>query len=126
MRKIVVDFIISSDKTTIDSIAERINIEPHYSRSEFPEKSIAKPYWYIETVSDSASVEEPLLAIMDTVTPKFDIVSEICRELGSSPTILLIIDSDYENRPEITIPSEFAGFCARLNAELCIDITNDW
>ncbi len=126
MRRVKVSFILSSDKVSISVLAEQIGIYPYKSRSEFPSNSIAIPYWYIENEDDSSSVEDTLKPLVERINPYSTRIIEAIERYGLESTVLIIINSDYEERPEISITSEMMAFFQQFKVELCIDVAYEW
>lgn len=126
MRKIKVSFILTSDKVSMDFLAEQISIYPYVSCSIFPENSIAKPYWYVEVVADSNCLEEPLYSLRNIIWPHQEQIVEMCINYGIKPSVLIIVDSDYKDRPELTIPLEILELLVHFKAELSLEIINNW
>jgi len=126
MRTIKASFILTSDKVSMDFLAEQIGIYPYVICSTFPENSIAKPYWYVEVVADSNCLEEPLYSLRSIIWPHQEQIVEMCSNYGIKPSVLIIVDSDYKDRPELTISPEIMKLLVHFNAELSLEIINNW
>ncbi len=125
MRKVVISFIIETNKVDMKELAERIDIIPYSIKSTFREGSIAKPYWYTEVQSRSSTVEKPLKRLLDRVLPKAKAINEICSQFSIHPCILINIRADYVDRPVVEISKEFLSMILELNAELLFDIITE-
>lgn len=126
MRKIKVSFILTSNKVSMDSLAEQIGINPYVICSDFPKNSIAEPCWYVEVVSDSTNIEEPLNSLGSIIKPHKEQIIELCSKYEIEPTVLIVVDSDYEDRPELTIPFGLLELFGQLKAEVSLEIVNNW
>ena len=126
MRKITISFILTSNKVSMDFLAKQIGINPYVTCSDFPKSSIAEPYWYIEVVSDSTSLEEPLNSLGSIIKPHKEQIIELCGKYEIEPTVLIVVDSDYEDRPELTIPFKLLELFSQLKAEVSLEIVNNW
>ncbi len=126
MRTIKVSFILTSDKVSMDYLAEQIGIYPYVSCSTFPENSIAKPYWYVEVVAENNCLDEPLYSLSRIIWPHQEQILEMCSNYGIKPSVLIVVDSDYKDRPELTISLEILKILVHFKAELSLEIVNNW
>lgn len=124
MGRIETSFIITTNKIPINDIAEQIGIEPFYVRTTFPNNSIAEPFWYVEVSSDSCCIEEPLTKLASVLEHSKSEIADVLRKTETIPTVLVVINSDYEDRPEITFSPTALAFFAQFDAEICIEVNS--
>ena len=126
MRITRISYILTTKNVPMEYIARQIAIQPHSIQTEFPPQSIADPWWSIEVSSDSASIEEPLVQLIDIILPKLRIIKDLISEYSILSTISIFVRADYEERPEISISPSFYSVFEQLNAELVFDIAYEW
>ena len=122
MRIIKIRFYISSTTITMDKLSKMIGIEPCYYCTKFHEGAIAKPYWCTEIVSDALCIEEPLAMLKERIVPRLEEIAVLCKENLIKTSFEILVQADYAERPEITLPPEFFPLFEQLNAELNFDI----
>ncbi len=126
MRTIVVEYVLSTERVSMDVLSKLLNIEPFEIRSSFPEGSIAKPYWSTSISSSKNNIEEPLQALVDVLSSKREVIDDVVHEWQVSSSIIVKVRADYFDRPELVIPSHQLRFFADIHAELEFDIAYDW
>ena len=124
MRRVTVEWILTTERIDIESIAECLDLHPFSVRSTFPRGSIAKPFWSTYIVSDSNNIEEPLAELAEKIRPKMKVINEILQSGHVVSSIVIKVRSDcYAERPEMVIPSCMFTFFESINAELIFDVT---
>lgn len=124
MRKIDVSFIITTDKLPVDELAKRIGIEPFRVRTDFPDNSIAEPFWRVEVSSDCCCIEDALIKLASLLEQGKLEIMDVLREIETTPTLLVVVDADYEDRPEITFSPTVLEFFAQFGAEICVEVNS--
>lgn len=122
MRYIKVSFILSSKNVLMDVLSDSIRINPSYVKTVFPANSIAEPYWFVEVSSSSPCIEEPLAKLEALIKPRSEAILNACDTYKITPTVLVSIAANYENRPEITISPKMLQFISSFDAELTFEI----
>lgn len=122
---IKVSLILSGCGPGVKRLTEELSIVPSYSRDRFPPNSIAKPYWYTEVVADCSCIETPLNTLKERILSQLENILSLCKEYSLMPTIQIIVQANYVDRPEITLSPEMICFFNQLNAEVCFDVYYD-
>ena len=126
MREIKIAFVLETDRVPPEQIAERLDIRPFNTRSVFPPKSIAKPWWETELVSDWTDIETALLELRERLKPKLDEIDALVQEYNIAPGVVLTVRCDWADRPVLAVPPYLYPFLERLHAELILDVAYEW
>lgn len=121
-RKIIIRYSIETDYADMEMVAKMIDIQPFSTRSSFPRGSIAKPWWETEVISDSLCVEKPLSEMIDRLNPKIGVIQEVINDFNASATLLIMVRSNFADRPVFSISPSYFQFFEALSAELIIDV----
>lgn len=121
-RRVSVELILESKQSDIKTIAEAIGIYPFHCRTEFPPRSIAKPYWSTGITLDTDSIEEPLNQLRERIISKEEIIKKMVHEGDVSSSLLIKVRAEYFDRPEMVISPCLYCFWGTLGAKLIFDV----
>ena len=120
--EIKVAFLLEGSKEDIEKASELLLLQQSRTRLNFPDASIAKPYW--ETVATSyCSETEPVIQVIeDRIRPFEFTIKKICEQYTIEPILLLTVTASYENRPMISISRKQAAFFSALGTTFVINL----
>ena len=108
----------------IDEIAKELAITP-YEIKEYPLNAALRPSWYTQVITDSRCIDEPLKIIRARTMYKIDNLLAVCEKYKITPTVQIMVFSDYPHRPELTLKPSDIEFINLIHAELRLDVMID-
>ena len=120
---IKVSLTLDSNEWNIEEIAQQLAITPY--------KIITKPptgmpevgtTWYTQVITDSRCIDEPLKIVKARVMPKINNLSAVCEKYKTTPVVQIIVNSDYPNRPDLTLEPSDIEFIHLIRAELTMEV----
>ena len=117
--------ILTGSYDDITEVSKQLTIHPCETRTSFPQNSIADPFWYTEVASNCPSVDETIQILIARISKSMNFIMDKCLNSEVEPTIQVLINCSYMNRPEISFSPKSIEFISKIGAELCLDVSYD-
>ena len=87
---------------------------------------IAHVSWnYTTTEIQSLSVENSFLELIEVFDPKIAVIKELIQEFRLETTLVVVINGESVNLPEMQLSEEIIAFAASINASIGFDMYLD-
>lgn len=130
--RIKVHLYLSADSFDLAEVTRRLDVTPTCTRekSEWPQVSIdmeiAHVSWnYTTTEIQSLSVENSFSELIEVFNPKIAVIKELIQEFRLETTLVVVINGESVNLPEMQLSEEIIAFAASINASIGFDMYLD-